>query len=164
MATHSSIRAWRIPWTEEPDGLQSIESERVRQAWSDSAGTQGCSQIKCDSVYKGEINSSYVLSNFLYILLCFYFCLPVLLCYSACKIFPTRKLRILTTGSPVKSLLCAFLTYESSYFLLLESGRVGINKWICNWKLLLTFQNSELCYLLQEVFLNHLHSPCLSLI
>ena len=29
MATHSSIRAWRIPWTEEPGGLQSIESQRV---------------------------------------------------------------------------------------------------------------------------------------
>ena len=24
MATHSSIRAWRIPWTEEPNGLQPI--------------------------------------------------------------------------------------------------------------------------------------------
>ena len=30
MATHSSILAWRIPWTEEPGGLQSIGSERVR--------------------------------------------------------------------------------------------------------------------------------------
>ena len=30
-ATHSSIRAWRIPWTEEPDGLQSMGSQRVRQ-------------------------------------------------------------------------------------------------------------------------------------
>ena len=29
MATHSSILAWRIPWTEEPGGLQSIESHRV---------------------------------------------------------------------------------------------------------------------------------------
>ena len=29
MATHSSILAWRIPWTEEPDGLQSIGSRRV---------------------------------------------------------------------------------------------------------------------------------------
>ena len=28
-ATHSSILAWRIPWTEEPAGLQSIESQRV---------------------------------------------------------------------------------------------------------------------------------------
>ena len=30
MATHSSILAWRIPWTEEPGGLQSIGSHRVR--------------------------------------------------------------------------------------------------------------------------------------
>ena len=28
-ATHSSILAWRIPWTEEPGGLQSIELQRV---------------------------------------------------------------------------------------------------------------------------------------
>ena len=31
MATHSSIFAWRIPWTEEPDGLQSRGSPRVRE-------------------------------------------------------------------------------------------------------------------------------------
>ena len=30
MATHSSILAWRILWTEEPGGLQSIESQRVK--------------------------------------------------------------------------------------------------------------------------------------
>ena len=29
MATHSSILAWRIPWTEELDGLQSTGSQRV---------------------------------------------------------------------------------------------------------------------------------------
>ena len=29
MATHFSILAWRIPWTEEPGGLQSIGSQRV---------------------------------------------------------------------------------------------------------------------------------------
>ena len=29
MATHSSILAWRIPWTEEPGGLRSIRSQRV---------------------------------------------------------------------------------------------------------------------------------------
>ena len=29
MATHSSILAWRIPWTEEPGVLQSIKSQRV---------------------------------------------------------------------------------------------------------------------------------------
>ena len=31
MATHSSILAWKIPWTEEPGGLQSIRSQRVGQ-------------------------------------------------------------------------------------------------------------------------------------
>ena len=30
MATHSSILAWRIPWTEEPGGLQSMGFRRVR--------------------------------------------------------------------------------------------------------------------------------------
>ena len=31
MATHSSFLAWRIPWTEEPEGLQSMGSHRVEQ-------------------------------------------------------------------------------------------------------------------------------------
>ena len=30
MATHSRILAWRIPWTEEPGGLPSVGSHRVR--------------------------------------------------------------------------------------------------------------------------------------
>ena len=30
METHSSILAWEIPWAEEPGGLQSIGSQRVR--------------------------------------------------------------------------------------------------------------------------------------
>ena len=34
---HSSILTWRIPWTEEPGGLQSIGSQRVGHDWSDWA-------------------------------------------------------------------------------------------------------------------------------
>ena len=30
MATHSNILAWRIPWTEEPSGLHSMGSQKVR--------------------------------------------------------------------------------------------------------------------------------------
>ena len=37
MATQSRILAWRIPWTEEPYGLQSIVSQRVRHNRSDLA-------------------------------------------------------------------------------------------------------------------------------
>ena len=32
MATHSSVLAWRIPWTEEPGELQSMGSERVEHS------------------------------------------------------------------------------------------------------------------------------------
>ena len=32
MAAHSSILAWRIPWTEEPGGLQSMGSQGVRHS------------------------------------------------------------------------------------------------------------------------------------
>ena len=34
MATHSSILAWRTPWTEEPGGLESMGSQRVGQDWA----------------------------------------------------------------------------------------------------------------------------------
>ena len=36
MATHSSILAWGIPWTEEPGGLQSMGSQRVGHDWASS--------------------------------------------------------------------------------------------------------------------------------
>ena len=42
MATHSSILAWRIPWTEEPGGLQFMGSQRVGHDWSDLACTHTC--------------------------------------------------------------------------------------------------------------------------
>ena len=34
MATHSSIFAWKISWTEEPGGLQSVGSQRVKHYWA----------------------------------------------------------------------------------------------------------------------------------
>ena len=40
MATHSSILAWEIPWTEEPGGLQSMWSQRVGQDWVTSTTIQ----------------------------------------------------------------------------------------------------------------------------
>ena len=40
MATHSSILAWRIPWTEEPGGLQSMGSKRVGHDWVTNTLTQ----------------------------------------------------------------------------------------------------------------------------
>ena len=34
MATYSSVLAWEIPWTEEPDRLQSKGSQRLRHDWA----------------------------------------------------------------------------------------------------------------------------------
>ena len=45
MATHSSILAWKIPWTEEPSRLQSIGSQRVRHYWVTSLFIVPC--INC---------------------------------------------------------------------------------------------------------------------
>ena len=44
MATHSSILAWRIPWTEEPGGLQSMVWQRVRHDWATNTFTTTFSQ------------------------------------------------------------------------------------------------------------------------
>ena len=41
MATHSSILAWRIPWTEDPGGLQSMGSQRVRHNQATTTSLQG---------------------------------------------------------------------------------------------------------------------------
>ena len=49
MATHSSTLAWRIPWTEEPGGLQSIGSHRVGHNWSNLACPHTCRTPECFS-------------------------------------------------------------------------------------------------------------------
>ena len=41
MATHSSILAWRIPWTEEPGGLQSLGLERFGNDWETNGEGNG---------------------------------------------------------------------------------------------------------------------------
>ena len=53
MATHSSVLAWRIPWTEEPSGLQSMGSQRVGHNRSDLANMH--------AVYLGTLFSTYLL-------------------------------------------------------------------------------------------------------
>ena len=45
-ATCSSILAWRIPWTEEPGGLQPIGSQWVRHDWNDWSNL-ACMHVRC---------------------------------------------------------------------------------------------------------------------
>ena len=53
--THSSILAWRIPWMEEPCGLLSMGSQRVRHNWA--------TYISCSGIYSAKIFWSLVFPN-----------------------------------------------------------------------------------------------------
>ena len=55
MATHSSILAWEIPWTEEPGGLQSMGSQRVR---CDLETNNGTTWVICHRALGNEAQSS----------------------------------------------------------------------------------------------------------
>ena len=55
MATHSSILAWRIPWTEEPRGLQFTGSQSVRHSESLSLSTVVLEKILESSLDSKEI-------------------------------------------------------------------------------------------------------------
>ena len=46
MAIHSSVLAWRIPWTEEPGGLQSTGSQSVRHDWATSLSLSIMSDVE----------------------------------------------------------------------------------------------------------------------
>jgi len=58
--THASIHAWRIPWAEEPGGLQFIGLHRVGHNWSDLARTQGCFTILWKFLLYSKVNQLYI--------------------------------------------------------------------------------------------------------
>ena len=64
MVIHSSMLAWRIPWTEEPGGLQFIGSQRVGHDWASKRSThtaqmKGLSQLEKGENSRNEQKSSY---------------------------------------------------------------------------------------------------------
>ena len=54
MANHSNILAWRIPWTEEPGGLQSMGSQRGRHNWVTNTHTHTHTQWEEIWVKRGQ--------------------------------------------------------------------------------------------------------------
>ena len=63
MATHSSILAWRILWTEEPGGLQSIGSQRVGHDWGTSlhvTSVSACREVSVPEAVLGMLNKPLV--------------------------------------------------------------------------------------------------------
>ena len=56
IATHSSMLAWRIPWTEEPGRLHSKGSQRVGLSWSNLARTQAGKKKKKNWSKNSQLN------------------------------------------------------------------------------------------------------------
>ena len=65
MVTHSSIPAWRIPWTEEPSGLQSMGSQRVGHNWATNTFTSDIwpAGLSCKSCRVGFSPPFYLLGR-----------------------------------------------------------------------------------------------------
>ena len=51
MATHSSILAWKIPWTEKPGGLQSMGSQRAGHDWATNTFTRAVLRLKVSPIH-----------------------------------------------------------------------------------------------------------------
>ena len=64
MATHSSILAWRIPWTEDLGKLQSMGSQRVRQDWVTNTNVFKWEFKSCITSLKDLHLNRYVGSNY----------------------------------------------------------------------------------------------------
>ena len=89
MATHSSILAWRIPWAEEPGGLQFIVSQRVGHGWSDLACTCMHASISTEYIPKRAIAVSWG-KHFLTVII-----LPIALHSGYNNLLPSQEYRYL---------------------------------------------------------------------
>ena len=59
MAPHSSTLAWKIPWMEEPGGLQSVGSHRVGHDWSDLAAAAAAAKNRLKNKHKTTSGERY---------------------------------------------------------------------------------------------------------
>ena len=58
MATHSSVLAWRIPWTEKPGRLQSTGSQRVGHNWATSLSLSYPSESRQNENHNQKTNQT----------------------------------------------------------------------------------------------------------
>ena len=129
MATHSSILAWRIPWTEEPSGLQSTGSQRAGHNWSNLACTnlfikqeesRGCRKQTYGYYGMGGVN--WEIGVDIYLLLCI-------------KSITNKNL-LYGTGNSIQYSVMAYIGKES------EKERCGY-MYMDNWFTLLYIRNTR---------------------
>ena len=100
VATQSSILAWRMQWTEQPGGLESIGSHRVGHDWSHLARTHEINKI-LHSDFKGcyiseSVNVKRSSWSFwlkkIYIYICKYIHVNICVCVCVCVYIYTHKM------------------------------------------------------------------------
>ena len=116
MATHSSILAWRIPWREEPGGLQSMGSQRVGHSWANSL-THSLTQCECYlNSCQNMSNSSTAFWNFLESLFLEYFWSPVGWIYACTTCGLDNKMLTVLTAVEWFWIILNFTLFVSSIF------------------------------------------------
>ena len=65
MVAHFSTLAWRIPWTEEPGGLQPMGSQRVRHNWATNNTLRNLSSSKSACYFPGNLTHACAMTPFL---------------------------------------------------------------------------------------------------
>ena len=101
MATPSSIPSWRLPWTEEPGGLESIASHRVRHDWSNLTQHSKLSTVSC------SVFGACLLKNYSLFMRSSYLTgglrsdMAVLRRKQVCSVQPVDKIRTCTDGEEV---------------------------------------------------------------
>ena len=126
MATHSSILAWRIPWTEEPGGLQSTGLQRVGHDWATSRHfnllESQCYYFQSTVLLTLFLSFTFCFANFfISVLFKYIFVLPLLFSFSMFifislvdrKVFLKLVLRI-SLLSPCSRFY--FYTFDYAYF------------------------------------------------
>ena len=119
MATHSSILAWRIPWTEEPSGLQSTGLQRVRRDWTTSLSLF-CSRGHTRNLDRVQSHSSEISqeSSWMYIQRMY------LWCWNKAE-DPEKGIHVYPRpGGPLT-------TFLGTEWLVLHAGRQGMVLWTC---------------------------------
>ena len=131
VATHSSILAWRIPWTEEPGGLQSIRLQRVTYNWSYWARThvmvlpRQWPKQRTATIWAKDLQMS------VYVIWRLSFPFPILLLNTSC----TRKITIFQRESKQLACLAFAVVVILSCYLLNRTlcCRKGLPQWLSLW-------------------------------
>ena len=148
-ATHSSSRVFIIPWTEEPGGLQSMGSQRIRHHWATNATTTTNNlfrkkAIKCNTGHWCKsIRTNFALP------------LPKRIYWLLHKITDT-KLYLLTIFVTIQTIVCVGLSFEllfEAFVLIYDFYGLCVGDPTFSWNILEpTAEKSEHCGFMSQLY------------